>query len=653
MPPSRRTAPEATSAMTRLPLGLILIAVLASTAELTAQPAGPSTPLVNPFLVPLNPIDITPTGGTGDDGGGPGDSGNGDPGANTPGKRGIPGDAGVPPSGQGSAPGVRGSSQRGGSPQSATQRPGTGPRSISSGSGAGHFVDRWDNWWETNKFDFIELRRLDDTPISAQGRIAETPEERADRLSRVRELLRGQVTPVVRKLTSADDPAVRASAIVALGKLRSDGMVDQAVGMLQDGSFAVRRSAMLALGVLDDARASYLLMNIAADTPIGHKLLGRDSVGSEDRGTALLAVTLRDPGSARHLLTTLLEEPADLNSQVLATACSAAGLLGDARFLRSLSDIARDDDYPEYVRSSAATALGRLGEPAAVPVLVELLKGDQEPRRAAAAALGYVAHDGMSHVITALRHVLDEQNDAPTRHFAAISLGRLGGGAAREVLMEAFDDASSDMAPWLALGLGLCERGTPTGHVAPLLLNRALDENNAETRAAYLIALGLTRDPIALDLLEDELGRGKTLTAGQAAVALGLSGQDRALNPLRAAIRDETNPEILRQAALGLGILGHGAAIPDLLELIRETRNPFVAAFAALGLSLMGDEDAIGPLLSTIEREGPRGVTTTFATAAVGQLFDADRRPALSRLASGDNYLARADAINGLLALGF
>jgi hypothetical protein len=38
---------------------------------------------------------------------------------------------------------------------------------------------------------------------------------------------------------------------------------------------------------------------------------------------------------------------------------------------------------------------------------------------------------------------------------------------------------------------------------------------------------------------------------------------------------------------------------------------------------------------------------------ALGQLFDTDRRPALSRLAAGDNYLARTTPVDDLLSLGF
>ena len=108
-----------------------------------------------------------------------------------------------------------------------------------------------------------------------------------------------------------------------------------------------------------------------------------------------------------------------------------------------------------------------------------------------------------------------------------------------------------------------------------------------------------------------------------------------------------------RQIALGLGVLGDTSSIPQLVELMRTTHHPYVASYAALGLAYMGEPDAAGPLLALIEEQDGRGLRASYAAAAVGQLLDRDPRPALSRLASGDNYLSRTDALEGLLELGF
>jgi len=141
--------------------------------------------------------------------------------------------------------------------------------------------------------------------------------------------------------------------------------------------------------------------------------------------------------------------------------------------------------------------------------------------------------------------------------------------------------------------------------------------------------------------------------AASAAMALGLSGQTGARAPLRDVLSVSKDPALLRSTALALGILGDTASIPALLDLIRRTSNPFVASFAAIGVAFMGDADAAVPLVDLIRRQGPSGVTTTWAVAAVGQLFDQDRRPALARLAADDNYLVRPSAVANLLDLGY
>jgi len=249
--------------------------------------------------------------------------------------------------------------------------------------------------------------------------------------------------------------------------------------------------------------------------------------------------------------------------------------------------------------------------------------------------------------------MLEHEKDAPARHFAVVSLGRIGGSIARGVLEDAFEDASADMRPWLALALGIAERSRPTGQLVPRLARRMERESNVDTRGAYVIAMGLSRDEQALQVLTDLLDAGNQDLAADAATALGLSGHASAAPALRRVLEKASSPDLLRQSAFALGLLADTSSIPELTELIRTTSNPFVASFSAIGIALMGDEQAAGPLLHLIDREGRRGVAATWATASIGQLFDDDRRPALSRLAAGDNFHARTAPVSDLLDLGF
>lgn len=513
--------------------------------------------------------------------------------------------------------------------------------------------DTWETWWETNKFDFIELRRVDDPIRTTQGTTAESPQRRELRLASMRTAVRDKVLPELRALTGSDDAGVRAASIVALGKLRDQDSIERAMALLSDPSFQVRRSAILSLGVLTTGRASWLLLHIADDSQKGRALLGSSPVSVDDRGVALLAACLRGDQAAGQLLERLLAEHKDTNPQLVALAADAAGLMGSPDLIRPLVDLAFDETVPQYVRSSAASALGRIGDPSATPALVGLLDQANEPRRAASVALGEVGHPGATSVIERLGAILQQESDAPTRHFAAISLGRIGGPHAQQALEQALGKAAGDMRPWLVLALGLCERAESTGTVAPRLIEMCDQEGNSSTLAALLVALGLTRNADAVPVLVRHLETRSSEVAGAAAMGLGLSGRKEAAAPLRAALTSSSDPAVLRQTALALGILGDAAAQHDLLELMRTTRDPYVASFAAIGVAFLGDSDSVGPLLELIRRAGPNGLTTVYAVTALGQLLDTDRRPALSRLASSDNYLARTTAVDDLLALGF
>ncbi len=584
-----------------------------------------------------------------------------------PGDQGVPGggagagDGGVSQPAGGASGGGGGRTSRGGAATGAI-RGGAPARAAAVTSST--VRDSWIDWWETNKFDFIELRRVRDAPITGQGRVEESEDALRERLSATDRLVRAEVLPVLRELTRTGDTAVRASAVVSLAKLQDDQGADVARALLRDRSFEVRRASMLAMGVLETGRSSYLLMNIADDSALGRSLLDTGSISDEDRGVALLTAALRGDPAPSALVERLLQEPDDLPNEILAAACDAAGLLGSVECIPALTAIALDKGRAEFVRASGATALGRLGDPGTIPALLRILDASQEPKRAAVVALGLVGHRGLPEVVDRLAGLLDD-TDGPTRHFAAVSLGRIGGDRARAALSASFATPRTDMRPWLALGLGLCERADPRGDVPVLLAQRLEKESNVETAGAYLIALGLCGDQGAgrpegswpwetvLEALAGALDGKNTQLAAQAALGLGLTGHPDAGTLLAEALSRTDNPEVQRHIALGLGVLGRATAVPQLLQLMRTTKNPFVASSAALGIAFMGDADAIGPLLRMIEKSGTTGVTTTYAVVAMGQLLDDERRPVLSRLAAGDNYLARPSSVRQLLTLGF
>ena len=516
--------------------------------------------------------------------------------------------------------------------------------------------DDWKVWWELNKFEFINLNDIEQLRI-IQNKY-ESNEEREMRTAAMRKFIRDKVIPICRELLISKDPSVRSSAVVTLGKLRDAESIRKIMGMMNDPNLEVRRAAMLSLGILNYPYADYVLMNVADDTEVGRTILDDEYVSTDERGTSLLVGSLRHQKKSDYLtgkmISRMLEESEDLSSEMLTLVCEAAGVYQDSMHFHSLRDIAIDEDQPSQVRSTALTALGRLGERGIAPDLVHIMRSDDlEPKRAATLALGTIAYDTDYKIIDQLQYVMENDSDAPTRHFAAISLGRIGGSRAKDVLYYGLKNGKNDMVPWITLALGITVRSRADLTASNTILSALAYTDNSDTRGAIAIAIGLSKAPSAVPILTDLLENGNEFEAGCAAMALGLTEDSTAMKPLRTTLKSTTTPYVIRQAAFACGILGDTEAIPLLVDIIRTTPNPFVASYAAIGIAFMGNEEAAGPLLNLVDVSDPCGIRTAWAVAAVGQLFDTDRRPALTHLASNSNYFVQTPTVNNLLILGF
>jgi len=112
----------------------------------------------------------------------------------------------------------------------------------------------------------------------------------------------------------------------------------------------------------------------------------------------------------------------------------ALGRIEYPRAVEPLSELVRTDRSPE-VRGAAVVALGRLGDPSAIPLLKKAL-GDPVNRWRAIRSLGLLRdHSSVPWFIEYLR-----STDPMTREFAADALGDIGDQAATLPLIEALDD---------------------------------------------------------------------------------------------------------------------------------------------------------------------------------------------------------------------
>jgi len=230
-----------------------------------------------------------------------------------------------------------------------------------------------------------------------------------------------------------------------------------------------------------------------------------------------------------------------------------------------LAGLLRDDD--RGVRRRAALAAGRIGDPAAVPVLLELME-DAEPevRQMTAFALGLIGDKSAAARLTlALSDPV-----AVVRARSAEALGRIGGpGVAEavarraaaatpesaEVLVIRGDDPGSSTDPWLELRLSL------------FALARLKDARSAES---VLLRAGHARYD------------------WWAATWTAMRIESPALKPALVAAAASTDPLSRAFAARGLGAIKDTDSV-DLLSKMARDPDPTVAVNALRALGVIGD----------------------------------------------------------------
>ena len=372
-----------------------------------------------------------------------------------------------------------------------------------------------------------------------------------------------------------------AEALIAIGDTRA---VEPLIEMLADPSPAVRQNAASALEGLGDPRAIEPLRSLLVgdDPTTRYQAISALVRLGDTRAERLLAMldTEYDPRIANALaylrerravepliahLTAAVERlrggggaPRDVGHH---HAAGALGAIGDPRAVPVLIDmLEHDPSVASYGAWSAgeiaASALARIGDRRAFEPLVRALDAAEElTRKAAAEALGKL---GDERSLAVLQRVL-ETGTGDVREGACLGLGHLRDPRAVEPLLRALADADHSVRRFAAEALG---RSDPRA-VGPLA--EALRDAESGVREAAAIALGTIGDPRAVPPLVEALGDADWWVVGEAAAALGRLGDARAVEPLMARVTDRGTHRRLRLAAIrALGHLGDRRSAPAL-----------------------------------------------------------------------------------------
>jgi HEAT repeat protein len=279
-------------------------------------------------------------------------------------------------------------------------------------------------------------------------------------------------------------------------------------------------------------------------------------------------------------LVTLLHYSED--SQVRSSAAHALGQIGDHQVVESLILAFQSSEY-EVVRSSAALALGNIGDPRVIEPLLVALQSDKSSRvrRFVALVLGKT---GDQRVVEPLIMALQHDEDSRVREIIAEILGYLEDSRAFEPLLVALKgDRRRQVRSSAALALGKIGN---RGGIKPLLMALQSDKD--------------------------------TVVRSNAALALGNIGDRRAVKPLIAALQSDEDRDVRRCAALALGKIGDSQAVEPLIVTLQNDKDSWIRYFAAYALGDLGDSRALPPLeeaASSDEGEGWLGRTVKVAAA--------------------------------------
>jgi HEAT repeat protein len=296
-----------------------------------------------------------------------------------------------------------------------------------------------------------------------------------------------------------------------------------------------------------------------------------------------------------------------MDSDVRSAACTALGQIGDIAAVPEL--ITRLDDANCDVRCAACTALGLIGDASAVPALIARL-GGRYMSKAAANALVQIGKPAVPALIEALTSPSNR-----VRIAACTALGQIGDNTAVPKLIECLKDIESIVRSTACTALGLI------GDTAAIPALRVHAEIMEEAQQA-LAKLGGTSMALqeAVRSLAEQSQWGvlcRALTSNKVRAAIMQLGSS-AVPALIDALRDD-DTEIRQAACTALGQIRDKAPVPSLIEHLKDT-NRDVRKAACTALGQIRDSSAVPALISLLcDEEVDVRITATDALVNIGE----------------------------------
>lgn len=312
---------------------------------------------------------------------------------------------------------------------------------------------------------------------------------------------------------------------------------------------------------------------------------------------------------------------------------------------RLLQDITKLSKAKQEIQQSCVIALGQIGDCDDQELDKEIRAGLMSAREELAANL-------------------------MAKNFAAIALAQVasrpGSGAnpmagldpkskenVRKFFQETFSKAKSVYRPWVALAVGVLERGvqdnkyTSSTEMASMIREALRDAKQPSEVGAFAISLGIMKDSGGKEVLRDKLNNISDDTAkGFTAVALGLIDDRESIELIQGIIKkSKYRPDLLKSAAIGLGILGDKTVVPELVTMLDSATGMASQAAISSALGFIGDSRSIDPLIAMLKDKQKTDNARGFAAVALGIVADKEELPWNTKISVNINYRANTSTL--------
>lgn len=526
----------------------------------------------------------------------------------------------------------------------------------------------WEWWWDLNEERFLNLKQ----------KVRATENASRNKDLRLKDLI-DDAAPVTHRRIANDiiptlklglkDPFydARAAAVIALGKVgrMGDELIEDIVPLLTDADRRVRESACLGLGLLGDAKALPILLDVAKNTPAGKKLVGAGTgdVGARTRAFASVAIGLI--GSQARLSDDVIDELLLLctrrnnNRDVQMGPAIALQLLGRPDLAPALVDVVKDEQQHRSIRAQVALALGKSGATSTIPMHLENLTHKMSYLQySSAISLGLLVSEDDHKVINKLVRHAESGKNRGTKNFCIMALAEIGGAKARAHLMRIAKKARAEhdrSFSCLALGVTGFKHKAERREMGRFVLDLYTKTKSDDQRAPLAIALGLLEYEPAREVLRPVLeGPGSQTLKGHVCTALGLINDDDSIPAVQELVRQKGDPDLRKRAAVALGLMQDSEAVKILEDVIRQSpKSKAILGAATVALGFIGDSRAVDTLIGFAENadKNYQDTTRAFALVALGFLGDKSDHPMLSKVHENSNYLTQTEALAELLSI--